>query len=67
MRYLHSAIRISDIDESLNFFCGILGMVEVGRRDSEKGRYTNIKLAAPEHADHARETNTLHIELTYNW
>lgn len=67
MRYLHSAIRISDIDESLNFFCGILGMVEVGRRDSEKGRYTNIKLAAPEDADHARATNTLHIELTYNW
>jgi len=67
VRYLHSAIRISDIDKSLNFFCGILGMVEIRRRDNEKGRYTNLKLAAPEDADHARETNTTYIELTYNW
>ncbi len=67
MRYLHSAIRISDIDESLNFFCNLLGLVEVGRRDSEKGRYTNLKLAAPEDAEQAKKTNSLHIELTYNW
>jgi lactoylglutathione lyase len=67
VRYLHSAIRISDIDESLNFFCNLLGLVEVGRRDSEKGRYTNLKLAAPEDAERAKETNSLHIELTYNW
>ena len=67
MRYLHSAIRISDIDESLNFFCNILGLVEVGRSDSEKGRYTNLKLAAPEDVERAKETNSLHIELTYNW
>ncbi len=67
MRYLHSAIRISNIDESLNFFCNILGMVEIRRRDDEKGRYTNIKLAAPEDVEHARKTNTTYIELTYNW
>ena len=67
MRYLHSAIRISNIDESLKFFCNILGMVEIRRRDSEKGRYTNIKLAAPEDVEHARKTNTTYIELTYNW
>ncbi len=67
MRYLHSAIRISDIDESLHFFCDLLGLVEVGRRDSEKGRYTNLKLAAPEDVEYAKKTNSLHIELTYNW
>ena len=67
VRYLHSAIRISDIDESLNFFCNLLGLVEVGRRDSEKGRYTNLKLAAPEDAEQPKKTNSLHIELTYNW
>jgi len=67
VRYLHTMIRISDLDESLNFFCNLLGLVEIGRRDSEKGRYTNLKLAAPEDAEFAKETNTTYIELTYNW
>ena len=60
MRYLHSMIRIRDIDDSLHFFCDLLGLVEVRRRDSEGGRYTLIFLAAPDD-DEAR------IELTYNW
>lgn len=67
LRYLHSMVRISDIDESLRFFCDILGFVEVGRRDSEKGRFTILKLAAPEDAEHAEATNSIFLELTYNW
>jgi len=60
MEYLHTMVRISDIDESLDFYCNKLGLKEVRRRDSEKGRFTLIFLRAPgdEHAE---------IELTYNW
>ena len=48
MRYLHTMVRSSNLDETLDFYCKKLGMVEVRRRDSEAGRYTNIFLAAPE-------------------
>jgi len=60
MEYLHTMVRISDIDQSLDFYCNKLGLEEVRRRDSEKGRFTLIFLRAPgdEHAE---------IELTYNW
>ena len=46
MRYLHTMIRVSNLDDTLNFFCNLLGMIEVRRVESEKGRYTNIFLAA---------------------
>ena len=67
MQYLHTMVRISDIDESLNFYCNKLGLVEVSRYDSDKGRYTNIFLTAPEDAGRAREEKTPMVELTYNW
>ena len=60
MKYLHTMIRIKDIDESLRFFCDGLGLKETRRKDSEKGRYTLIFLAPPN--DEKTE-----IELTYNW
>lgn len=60
MRYLHSMVRISDVEETLNFYCELLGMREVRRRDSERGRYTLIFLAAP-------DDDEAHLELTYNW
>ena len=47
MRYLHTMVRISDLDESLKFYCDILGLKETHRYDSEKGRFTNIFLYAP--------------------
>jgi lactoylglutathione lyase len=53
-------IRIRDVDESLHFFCDLLGLEEVRRRDSESGRYTLIFLKAPGDAEE-------HVELTYNW
>ncbi len=67
MRYLHTMVRVSNLDDTLNFFCKLLGMVEVRRVESEKGRYTNIFLVASMDEDAARETRAPTLELTYNW
>jgi len=67
MHYLHTMVRITDIDESLNFYCNKLGMQEVRRHDSEAGRYTNIFLAAPDDVVVAKESSKPLLELTYNW
>ena len=67
MRYLHTMIRISDIDESLDFFCNKVGFVETRRMENEKGRFTLIFLAAPDDAEKAKELRSPEIELTYNW
>lgn len=67
MQYLHTMVRVSDLDKSLDFFCEKLGFVEVRRYVSEKGRFTLAFLAAPEDADAAKETYRPTIELTYNW
>jgi len=60
MEFLHSMVRIRDVEESLNFYCNLLGLEEVRRRDSEGGRYTLIFLQAP-------DDDGGMIELTYNW
>ncbi|MEQ9573912.1 MAG: VOC family protein [Nitratireductor sp.] len=67
MRYLHTMVRISDIDQSLAFYCGSLGLEEVRRVDSEKGRFTLIFLAAPKDNAQAAETSAPLLELTHNW
>ena len=67
MRYLHTMVRIRDIDESLDFYCNKLGMEEVRRMESEKGRFTLIFLAAPEDKARALEEQAPLLELTYNW
>ncbi len=67
MRYLHTMIRIKDIDESLAFYCDALGMKEIRRTESEKGRFTLIFLAAPEDESRALSEKAPMIELTYNW
>jgi len=67
MQYLHTMVRISDIDDSLDFYCGKLGLVETHRYDSEKGRFTNIFLAAPDDKASAEATKAPLLELTYNW
>ena len=67
MRYLHTMVRISNVEESLGFYCGLLGMKEVRRYDSEKGRFTNIFLAASLDEVVAKETKAPVLELTYNW
>jgi len=67
MRYLHTMVRVTDIDASLNFYCNLLGLQEVRRMDSEQGRYTLVFLAAPDDAETAHETKAPLVELTYNW
>lgn len=67
MQYLHTMIRISDIDASLDFFCNKLGMVEVRRMENEQGRFTLIFLAARDDQGRAKEQNAPLLELTYNW
>lgn len=65
MQYLHTMVRISDIDASLDFFCNQLGMIETRRTVHEKGRFTLIFLAAPE--DIGTKHSVPELELTYNW
>ncbi len=67
MQYLHTMVRIKDIDESLDFYCNKLGMVEVSRMENEGGRFTLIFLAAGEDKQSAKENKAPMLELTYNW
>ena len=67
MRYLHTMVRVKDLDASLDFYCNKLGLQEVRRTESEKGRFTLIFLAAPEDGDRAKTDKAPLIELTYNW
>ena len=67
MRYLHTMVRVKDLDASLDFYCNKLGLKEVRRMDNDKGRYTLVFLAAPEDAERAKQTQAPLVELTYNW
>lgn len=60
MKYLHTMVRVTDIDASLDFYCDGLGLVELSRKDSEQGRFTLVFLAAP-------GDDNAQIELTWNW
>ena len=60
MKYLHTMVRVSDLDESLDFYCNKLGLEELRRNESENGRFTLVFLAAPGDSE-------AQIELTYNW
>lgn len=67
MEYMHTMVRIRNIADSLRFYCEGLGLIETRRIDSEKGRFTNIFLAAPRDETHARAQKSVEIELTFNW
>ncbi|RDD60703.1 VOC family protein [Ferruginivarius sediminum] len=67
MQYLHTMVRISDVDESLDFYCDKLGLKEISRTDLEPARATLIFLAAPDDEQRAREDKAPMLELTYNW
>jgi lactoylglutathione lyase len=67
LRYLHTMVRISDVEKSLDFYCNKLGMQEVRRKDVEDGRYTLIFLAAPADVGSATTARAPMLELTYNW
>ena len=67
MQYLHTMIRVGDLDKSLDFFCNKLGLIETSRYDNEGGRFTLIFLAAPEDVKNAEQNKAPLVELTYNW
>lgn len=67
MRYLHTMVRIEDVDQSLDFYCKKLGLEEVRRIDNEQGRFTLIFLAAPKDKKASAENNAPELELTHNW
>jgi lactoylglutathione lyase len=67
MEYLHTMIRVSDIEKSLNFYCNALGLVEVSREKFKEGRFTLIFLAAPDDIEKVKQHRAPMIELTYNW
>lgn len=67
MHYLHTMVRVGDLDRSLDFYCNKLGLKEVRRMENEQGRYTLIFLAAPGDEGRARDANAPVVELTYNW
>ena len=60
MKYLHTMVRVTNLDESLDFYCNKLGLTEIGRYDNEGGRFTLVFLAAP-------GNESAQVELTYNW
>ncbi len=60
MKYLHTMVRVNNLEDSLDFYCTKLGLLEVRRRDDEKGRYTLVFLCAP-------NDESAQLELTYNW
>ncbi len=73
MRYLHTMLRVRDLDAALDFFCSKLGLEEVRRRVDEKNRYTLVFLAAPDDEGLVKESKRSKgrdaplVELTYNW
>lgn len=67
MQYLHTMVRVADLEQSLDFYCEKLGLVEVSRYDNEAGRFTLVFLVAPKDVEGFRENKAPAIELTYNW
>ena len=67
MEYLHTMVRVTDLEASLQFYCDALGLVEVRRNDYEQGRFTLVFLAAPGDQERAKQNQAPVIELTHNW
>ena len=67
MKYLHTMVRVADLDAAIDFYCNKLGLVLVRRNDYEKGRFTLAYLAAPQDAERAHSEDAPLVELTHNW
>jgi len=67
VNYLHTMVRVRDLDESLDFYCNKLGLAEVHRMESEQGRFTLVYLAAPGDVEAAKAGQSRLLELTWNW
>lgn len=67
MRYLHTMVRVTSIEDSLDFYCNKMGMTEVRRYENEKGRFTLIFLAGSDDVESGKANAAPLLELTYNW
>ena len=67
MQYLHTMVRVRDLEASLDFYCDKLGLAQVSRIDNEGGRFTLVFLAAPDDMELAKERRAPLVELTWNW
>ena len=67
MKFLHTMVRASNLDDTLDFYCNKLGLEEVSRYDSEQGRFTLVFLAAADDVESAHEGQSPVVEITYNW
>lgn len=67
MEYLHTMVRVGNLEKALDFWSGKLGLVEVRRVDRPEGKYTLVFLAAPGDVERAKESKAPLVELTYNW
>lgn len=67
IQYLHTMVRVKDIEESKKFYCDLLGLEEVYRKENEKGRFTLVFLAAKDDVARVKEKAAPALELTYNW
>ncbi|MEP3047396.1 MAG: VOC family protein [Roseibium sp.] len=67
MRYLHTMVRVTNLDESLDYYCNKMGMIEVRRHENEKGRFTLVFLAGSNDVEAGKSSSAPFLELTYNW
>jgi len=67
MKYLHTMVRVKNLDQALDFYCAKLGLKEISRKDNPAGRFTLVFLAAPDDVDRARTGAAPMVELTYNY
>lgn len=67
MRYLHTMVRVSDLEGALDFYCAKLGLEEAARMENPAGRFTLVFLAAPDDREAAKEKRAPLVELTHNW
>lgn len=67
MKYLHTMVRVSNLEQSLDFYCNKLGLIEVKRTENAKGRFTLVFLAAPADIEQVQTSYAPMLELTYNW
>ncbi len=67
LQYLHTMVRVGNLESALDFFCDKLGLIETNRYENEEARFTIVFLAAPLDLDSAKESSAPLLELTYNW
>lgn len=67
MKFIHTMVRVSDLEASLDFWCAKFGLIEMRRKEFPEGKFTLVFLAAPQDVGTSKETSSPELELTYNW